>query len=106
MAHHAMSQDTFPFQDFVHFFDSDVHTFVQVYYSEETAIVDIASARGKCVVRRQVHEVAASEQCAVNHVFFCSCIHDPKTGTVKQVAYFLEKNLAVVTCSLRVAYEI
>ncbi|CAM6109925.1 unnamed protein product [Calypogeia fissa] len=63
-------------------YKADIH---EVYYSEETSIVDIATARGKCVVRRQVHEVAASEKCAVNHVFFCSCIHDPKTGTVKQL---------------------
>lgn len=58
----------------------------QVYYSEKTAEVTLDSVNGKCEVQGQAFSEDVSQHESFNHVFFCTCIFDPKKGTIKQVS--------------------
>ncbi|BBN15236.1 DNA (cytosine-5)-methyltransferase 1 [Marchantia polymorpha subsp. ruderalis] len=56
----------------------------EVYYSEDTYTVDISNIRGKCEVRRNVHNLDTSKG-VFDHVFVCDYVHDPKTQTIKHL---------------------
>lgn len=57
----------------------------EVYYSEVTAVVALDAVSGKCEVQSQSFIQDVSLQEPFNHVFFCTCIFDPKKGTIKQL---------------------
>ncbi|MCO5563301.1 hypothetical protein L7F22_016941 [Adiantum nelumboides] len=56
----------------------------EVYYSEVTAEIALDSVMGKCEVQGQLLDDVARLE-SFNHVFFCTCIFDPKKGTIKQL---------------------
>lgn len=57
----------------------------EVYYSEMTAEVTLDSVNGKCEVQGQAFSEDVSQRDSFNHAFFCTCIFDPKKGTIKQL---------------------
>ncbi|KAJ7541010.1 hypothetical protein O6H91_10G041100 [Diphasiastrum complanatum] len=63
-------------------YKADIH---EIYYSEDTATVQLNVVRGKCDVRRYQEVIDSSGICTVKNTFFCSCIYDPQKGTIKQL---------------------
>ncbi|XP_024387799.1 DNA (cytosine-5)-methyltransferase 1A isoform X2 [Physcomitrium patens] len=61
---------------------ADVH---EVYYSEDTVTVEISTVRGRCDVLRPGPVIDSSIRSEFHHLFLCSRVCDPKTGTVKQL---------------------
>lgn len=57
----------------------------EVYYSEEMAEVRLDAVVGKCEVQKQSYMQDISVHEPFNNVFFCTCIYDPKKGTIKQL---------------------
>ena len=55
-------------------------------YSELIAEVILDAVCSKCEVLSETSIQDSSEHEPFNHVFFCSCIFDPKKGTIKQVS--------------------
>ncbi|KAH7279981.1 hypothetical protein KP509_37G046300 [Ceratopteris richardii] len=56
----------------------------EVYYSDTVVEVMLDSVYGKCEVQGQLFD-DMSQQESFNHVFCCTCIFDPKKGTIKQL---------------------
>ncbi|KAJ7517728.1 hypothetical protein O6H91_21G038100 [Diphasiastrum complanatum] len=63
-------------------YKADIH---EIYYSKDIATVQLNVVRGTCDVRRYHEVLGASGICMMKHTFFCSCIYDPKRGTIKQL---------------------
>ena len=57
----------------------------QVYYSEDTATVEVSNIKGRCEVLRPGPVLESAVKAGATNLFFCSRFCDPKTGTVKQV---------------------
>lgn len=57
----------------------------EVYYSNETATVEVTAIKGKCEVRRHQHLSLTPGNAIFDHIFFCSCIYNPKKGTLEQL---------------------
>eukprot|EP01018_Ginkgo_biloba_P000890 Gb_34186 [translate_table: standard] len=57
----------------------------EVYYSDEIVTVEVSAIKGKCEVRRQQSFSAVPGNAIFEHVFFCSCVFDPKKGAIKQL---------------------
>ncbi|KAH9315101.1 hypothetical protein KI387_023728, partial [Taxus chinensis] len=57
----------------------------EVYYSDETVTVEVIAIKGKCIVMRQQYFSPVPGNVVFEHIFFCSCIYDPKKGTLKQL---------------------
>ncbi|XP_057863874.2 DNA (cytosine-5)-methyltransferase 1B [Cryptomeria japonica] len=57
----------------------------EVYYSDESVIVEVDAIRGKCVVMRQQYFSPMPGNAIFEHIFFCSCIYDPIKGALKQL---------------------
>jgi hypothetical protein len=67
-------------------FNGDIRRFLfQVYYSEDTATVEISNIGGRCEVLRPGPVLESAVKAGATNLFFCSRFCDPKTGTVKQV---------------------
>ncbi|KAG0622398.1 hypothetical protein M758_3G094700 [Ceratodon purpureus] len=63
-------------------YTADIH---EVYYSEDTATVEISNIRGRCEVLRPGPVLESAVKAGASNLFFCSRFCDPKTGTVKQL---------------------
>lgn len=57
----------------------------EVYYSDETATIEVSALKGKCEVRRHQYLSLVPGNAIFDHIFFCSCIYNPKKGTLMQL---------------------
>ncbi|CDY25647.1 BnaA04g13390D [Brassica napus] len=57
----------------------------EVYYSEDTFVVQPEALKGKCEVRKKKDMPSCSEFPISENIFFCEQIYDPSKGSVKQL---------------------
>ncbi|KAJ0260435.1 Bromo adjacent homology (BAH) domain-containing protein [Hirschfeldia incana] len=70
-------------------YSSDIR---EVYYSEDTYVLQPEAVKGKCEVRKKSDIPSCLEYPLLDNIFFCEQIYDSSNGSVKQDDALLRKN--------------
>ncbi|XP_013631628.1 PREDICTED: DNA (cytosine-5)-methyltransferase 1-like [Brassica oleracea var. oleracea] len=68
----------------------------EVYYSEDTFVVQPEALKGKCEVRKKNDMPSCSEFPISENIFFCEQIYDPSKGSVKQLPLNIKPKFSTV----------